>query len=384
MRQTEKIQRHDWVDALRGACIIAVVLFHVTIWQFLPAVEGSPLIASAWETLNLVLGGIRMPVLLAISGFLAGNRIREGFRSPRALVRAGNTYYLYFIWTALLGVFYWTLNDETMRHAFIGLGPFMKELIVPTTPLWFIFALSTYTITLVFLRHINARVILAMLAVLTVATISIGEDTVLGLGIKIPQYFVFFAIGVYSSQWLTARARSTSPLQMVILAMALCVALALSPLVVHPLFDGSVFLMRGIIAVEFSFALVGAITRHWTRITSILAALGRRTLEIYVLHIILVFAATAVIKSLVLSHVLSIPAVAMIWPAMMTVAIIAVSIGIRIITDRARLTWIFNPPRCVSTTIESIHRRVSATPPESRRLHTSLRDGVNGPSSEQA
>jgi uncharacterized membrane protein len=45
--------RLAWVDAARGACVAAVVLFHVCLWWYLPMVAptGDP-VERVWATLN--------------------------------------------------------------------------------------------------------------------------------------------------------------------------------------------------------------------------------------------------------------------------------------------------------------------------------------------
>ena len=55
--------RLDWPDVLRGACVVAVVLYHLHIWVY-DALPGDSRLASAFlGQVDDRLGIIRMPVL---------------------------------------------------------------------------------------------------------------------------------------------------------------------------------------------------------------------------------------------------------------------------------------------------------------------------------
>ena len=94
--------RLHWIDAARGACVVAVVFHHIYLWQF------TPLGDALWQPglvedtkMDEFITSVRMPMLLAISGMLAARRVREGWARPGAAVRAASSYYLYVVWLAL-------------------------------------------------------------------------------------------------------------------------------------------------------------------------------------------------------------------------------------------------------------------------------------------
>lgn len=67
-----------WVDTLKGACILLVVLYHTV----LPGFEGTIKYLSAgwvpaeiWIQFNTVLSPLRMPAFFFVSGLLAANGI---------------------------------------------------------------------------------------------------------------------------------------------------------------------------------------------------------------------------------------------------------------------------------------------------------------------
>ncbi|MET4588832.1 acyltransferase family protein [Arthrobacter sp. 754] len=90
--------RIEWIDAARGLCVIAVVLFHVGYWHFLKFEHAGSIAFPLWETVAIALGSVRMPLLLAVSGMLAASKIRNGFGNGKALSASLTNYYLYAVW----------------------------------------------------------------------------------------------------------------------------------------------------------------------------------------------------------------------------------------------------------------------------------------------
>lgn len=80
----------SWINTLKGACILLVVLYHTV----LPGFEGTLKYLSAgwipaemWVQFNTVLSPLRMPAFFFVSGLLATNGIlnRPGSRSSPAV-----------------------------------------------------------------------------------------------------------------------------------------------------------------------------------------------------------------------------------------------------------------------------------------------------------
>src|SRR5215213_6048735 len=100
-------ERVAWVDAARGASVAAVVLFHVSLWWYLPlqAELWGPA-GRVWATVNSYLGSVRMPLLLAVSGLVGAGAIRAGLRDRRTATRAVANGYLYVVWLVVYAVVY--------------------------------------------------------------------------------------------------------------------------------------------------------------------------------------------------------------------------------------------------------------------------------------
>jgi uncharacterized membrane protein YcfT len=113
--------RLGWIDAVRGACVLAVVLFHATAWHVL-TLDLAPVADRTWSVVNGYLGSLRMPLLLAVSGLLASRRILQGSRSPDSAERAASSYYLYVVWLAVYVAVYAVLGDPGCRTPSTGPG----------------------------------------------------------------------------------------------------------------------------------------------------------------------------------------------------------------------------------------------------------------------
>lgn len=69
-------QRMEWIDTLRGAAVVAVVVLHVELTT--SAVTGDPLAPLAW--IDAHLAAVRMPLLMLLSGALLSRSLAKGLR----------------------------------------------------------------------------------------------------------------------------------------------------------------------------------------------------------------------------------------------------------------------------------------------------------------
>ncbi|GMA86216.1 hypothetical protein GCM10025868_14660 [Angustibacter aerolatus] len=199
--------RLDWVDAARGACVFAVVLFHVTLWHVLPLLsrEHDPA-TQALRQVNAYLGSLRMPLLLLISGLLAASTLRRGLGDGKVRLRIAFNAYLYLVWLVVYTVFYLSATPAGTPHRIDSLGEAARRLVLPETPLWYVFAMALYAAVLAALHRVPPLAVLVGLAVLSVVTSAVSDGD--GLAVKVP-LAVFFAAGVYGAA--TAREPRREP-----------------------------------------------------------------------------------------------------------------------------------------------------------------------------
>ena len=100
MAQPTSSGREGWIDMSRALSVIGVALFHTTEWIYLPAL-GPQMESSAgrlWVTSDVLLGHIRLPLLLLLSGMLAAGKVREGLGWLKTRVWIITNAYLYLVW----------------------------------------------------------------------------------------------------------------------------------------------------------------------------------------------------------------------------------------------------------------------------------------------
>ncbi|MCK0438080.1 acyltransferase [Gordonia alkaliphila] len=338
-----------------------MVLYHVTLWDFVPAVGADgvgtdALISEVWDRGNRFLGVVRMPVLLAISGYLVSNRLLQGRRSPAPFVRGANSYYLYLVWTAVLAVFYLVMARPDLPHEFSGVSATALELVMPTTPLWFIFALAVYAVTFPFLAGIRPWIVVAGLGLASWAALIMGEQV---MPLKVVSGAVFFGIGVFLAPQLTALTERTSLRRAILFGLGVMVTYGITGLSLPAPVDRLASLLVAVLAVCFAFTVIGPVVRRFRRTGVGAAWIGRRTLEVYVLHVPMVLVihvfADQVAQGFHAVHLI------VIEPLVTTAAVVAAALLLRKGASVLRLNWMFVPPIALGALVTSAHKRITAS-----------------------
>jgi uncharacterized membrane protein YcfT len=344
--------RLAWVDAARGACVAAVVLFHVCLWWYLPMVapSGHP-VERVWATLNSYLGSVRMPLLLAVSGLVSSRRIRSGLRDAGTITRVVANGYLYVVWVGVYALFY-ALVAGDVPHRVDGVGQTLWQLVVPETTLWYLYALALYTLGLAAVRRAPAAVVLTVLAVVSVASrVLLGDGP--GMWPRLLELAVFFAVGVYGAPWLRSFAAGvTLPRAVLCAGLALVTTLA-GRLPGGEVVAGLVFLARGTAFLLTTVAVV-VIAARWRPVERMAAGLGRRTLSVYVLHVLLLAVLIVTTRALTGGPVLDAagaPAVAAVLPLVVAVVVILACIGAERLLRACGLAALFRMPEPMSRAV---------------------------------
>ncbi|GGH94000.1 hypothetical protein GCM10007170_16180 [Arthrobacter liuii] len=308
----------------------------------------------------IALGAVRMPLLLAVSGILAASKVRSGFSNGKAWNSSLGNYYLYALWLliyALLGIVLVVAGSPRPQRV-ASVGDFFLQLVAPDTPLWFVFAVAVYVPLLALCRKLPPSVVLAVLAVLSIAT-ALFLDTMAGQWGKVPELAVFFAAGVYGKD---ALLRIAGTRRLLYFGTAIPVFVALTALPdVHPGFDQVVFLLQGLAAVIALVAVISAITR-FRPIAVARSWVGRRTLGIYLLHTpimdFLVLAFHGPLSPVAPAIAKSVP-IALAYPLVLTVAVVAACVGVDHLFRKCGLTFLFQRPGPASRPLPVRARRLS-------------------------
>ncbi|KQQ22516.1 hypothetical protein ASF48_04860 [Rathayibacter sp. Leaf299] len=328
-------KRIPWIDAARGGCVLAVVMFHFIIVIFEPAAPAGP-VTTGWSLFGAALAAFRMPLLFAVSGFVVARRVRAGRGDRSNAARVASSYYLYVVWLVaygLISLIPLAVNTDRITSP----GDFLGQLLIPDTPLWFILALAVYTAVLCSLPRARPAYVLAMLAVL-----SITAQAVLGfeLWARVPYYFLFFAAGVYLRPLIEQQAGRATPLRTVVSGGVFTVFFVLEQVVEVPLANAVLFVARDAAALSAGLLAVVLLCRV-APVRRVLSRVGRSTLPIYVLHFPLVMVAASFIDW---TTVLESPATAAAAPIVGPAVIAVLCLVIYRLALRTPLRFAFRMP----------------------------------------
>ncbi|WP_337060037.1 acyltransferase family protein [Kineococcus sp. G2] len=353
--------RQEWADAAKGASVALVVLGHVTWFHYLPVVERAWPGASGaqwlWSMFNEVLRPLRMPLFFVVAGFFAVRALQR----PWSLVlrpRVGTYAYLHVVWLLL-----WTLTALAVGAlAGGGLEAGGLGLVVPTDPAgwltaglaggvgpWFLYALALYFAIGKLTARLPRAVVVAAAAALALASFAawlptpVWSEPVLRNG-------VWYFLGSACAGRLRELAARPRPLRAAAAATGLLGAgvllWRLDPGVVG---QALAELPLRLLAVIAGVLLAVQLTASLPRLAAPWVRLGRRTLPVYVLHPVLLFALHPVLLVLDERLLSALPGplpqvAALLYPPVLSAALVLGSVGVHALLLRAGASWLFALP----------------------------------------
>lgn len=275
--QSTNVQRLIWVDVAKGACIILVVLNHAV----------AALVENGWglvwmKHVDAALTTFRMPLFFFASGmFFAGNLRKTWIEFLRGKVTA--LLYLYMLWSVLIGVFFLLLpwTKPTVGY----LEDIALSLFVPTSHLWFIYALPLYFLVTRLLNTLPMPVQATGVTVLSVIFASGFVVTGSWAWDAMLSYFGFFFAAVHLRALAVRIAEASSWRLMLTCGVVWCVLMIVSFLVHLPIVSP---LRVPLSLIALVAGVIVASKLSTTRVGVGLRWIGLRTLPIYILHVIVV------------------------------------------------------------------------------------------------
>ena len=341
----------DWLDGVKGACMVLVVFFHVSLWY-----ASAPIGQTAWFDVSVTLTPLRMPTFFLVSGILAQHAIDHDWAKARR--RSLNLYVVYLLWTTLfsLRLFVPAARDDDPAPTLELLG---ANAILPTY-YWYIWALPAYYLLSVGARRLLGRAspwLIVPAALISFFALELDNlfsrlyPPVLELAwtAATMQNFLWFYIGIVAKTWIVGtleRTRRRTMVLALVAALAFVIVVRLLPagtttsLVVV---GGSERFMQmvqtpGYVVMMLSiFVLLRA-----TWFTRFFNWIGRGTLSVYILHLWLIIAMTAVL--LVVPPPQLPPWLGWIVPIVLTLAISVVSRLIGRLITKSPFRWMLNGP----------------------------------------
>lgn len=267
-----------WADVAKGMCILLVVLHHVCAKQLALVVPSDMAdLAWTWSEWSWRLKPVRMPVFFLVSGMFASGAIHRPWGAIRR--KLVGPYYLYLVWLVLLTTFltFETLVPANRPQTFEEI---VSQLWLPSTSMWFLFAMAAYLFLARALRRVPPWLVVAAAAAFTasVSEFGITENN----KVAVLSHFVYFAAGAYYPQLV----RKVAEMRLPVTLLALAFWAALVGVEHTPLHLTAKVLLLSLIGLPFGLVLARKVAD--TRAGEPLAWLGQRTLQVYVLHLFLI------------------------------------------------------------------------------------------------
>ncbi|MFY1574547.1 acyltransferase family protein [Verrucosispora sp. WMMD703] len=333
--------RLTWVDVAKGGCILLVLLWHVIVKDYLQIDWRLDVpVLGAWGTFGELLLPMRMPLFFTISGMLAATAVQPPWRSV-ARPRAARFLYLYGVWlmihTAVLA-----LAPDFPTDRASDLGGLLAQLTVTPSNLWYLYALALYFVLAKALRRCHPAVLLVAAGTLSAVAAAGLLDTPGNRG-GLYQNLVFFLAGLHLRGHVLRFADAVTGRRLLLAGAAYAVALAAVAATGTARLPGVAPLVS-VLAVLFGIAVAVRLARRPV-VGEPLAALGRQTLPIYVLHMPVL----ALLHRLIAEPIAGLDepvrfALALGFPFSLTVAVLAISLGLHRLLLAVRASWLFDLP----------------------------------------
>lgn len=333
-------RRLVWPDAAKGACIVLVVLWHVTRKDYLQLDWRLDVpVAGAWGTLSVALLPVRMPLFFAISGFFAARQLDRPWRGVLGR-RVAPLLWVFVLWTLLQTV---VMQAVSGFDTAIAATPreLATQLTVTPGNLWYLLALATYVVVA---RAARRAPWVALAAALLLGTVAAAgwvptPGNRYGLLTNLP----FFLLGALLTRHGDVVRRHATPAR----ARRAGAALVAAFLVGATLWIG--LGLDTVPGVRPALGLLGAgagavAAVALSRLPVLgagLTALGRRTMPVYVVHLPLVAFVHVASARLVPTGS---TAVAVAYPLLATALVLVASLALHRALVGLGGRWLFEAP----------------------------------------
>ncbi len=327
--------RIEWLDIAKGGSIVCVAVFHATL--YMKANGFDPKFASA---LNELLTPIRMPMFFTISGILGAGVLKRDWRSLFAK-QIWTFAYLFALWSLIRWLYFRHVQDNVIVKTE---GDTLSELasmwIMPESGLWFIWALAIFF----FIGRLFARAPLVALGFSLALALMTWAGTIQPFNFvhrNVLVYMPFFLFGLYFGKPIISILAKWP----VVIGIAAAIAFVVLKLSLLPLLGGGLDYGAAAILLSLSGLLLGCsvaigIGQLWPKRNPI-AYIGRNTLPIYVTHVLLISAFSALLaRSLPHNNAIAHAGVFFLIAVSLSVPLV-----LRACANRMRAWWIYQAPK---------------------------------------
>lgn len=305
-----------------------------------------------WLGLSDFLAPVRMPLFFAISGFFVGKYLTAPWSTvARRRVLAG--YYLYLLWYIIHSLFF-LLDPPLVTNMPSNLNEYALGIFWGYSSLWYLYALPLYFVaSKIFVRwRVQALIGAAILSILS----STAMMPQLGNGSSVVGNLVFFMLAAYCPQILfrvAANVRLHFWKTLVLFTFSSCVMSLITYTVLDNhieatmiyLFMGAADLFLGILGIIVGVKIFKGLADRNERIAQFFGYLGRNTLPIYVLHLLVL----ALLNFLLMESYMPI-FLSVIYPFVAIIIVVGVCLGFYQLLLVLRLNWLFKMPNSGKST----------------------------------
>ncbi|MFN4266232.1 MAG: acyltransferase family protein [Aquabacterium sp.] len=281
-------QRSVTLDHIKGWAILVVVFVHV--WRGL---HGAGLLGGISEDVFWAVSSgstiLCMPPFFLVSGYLFGQSIEKRRGAQELASKFDRIFYPYLVWSLLVGLL--EVFGSGYRNGETELGSLWSILWEPRSIFWFLYSLfNCYLVTEIVVAAAGVRVARLILVPIGVGLLLFWSPD-RQLPFSLPQFqmsFIYFAIGfLIPRRWLQKSESVYSALVAVVAALAV-VYVAGFEYHVYSLSIRSVSPNLTLVAVLVLLMLTLGMRALPVKRFDWLAELGRRSLDIYLLHLLVI------------------------------------------------------------------------------------------------
>jgi len=292
-----------------------------------------------WPWIVTQLQPVRMPLLLFMSGLLASSRLLSDDKSAAA-ARGISSFYLNAMWTTIYFVVSLFLTTPSPGEI-ETVGEWASQLVTPGPNLWFVWALGFWAIAFIFLRPLPPVLVLTLFAATGVVGDLIRSSLPSRL-VPVLIYGIFFALGVYGKQYLLEFLKTQVVTKLVVLTITHAAIHRLAQVEgLDRVLRSLIVDLRSVAAIAL-FASLFVILVRWPPLGRFLAAIGQRTLPLFVCHLPLLW---IVLNVSALRDALTLPHLELIWPLMGLTYLAGGSLAVHWVTRKIGARHMFDVPQ---------------------------------------
>jgi uncharacterized membrane protein YcfT len=344
----------DWIDTAKGICILLVIFYHVVLQGFSPSIletaTWGSTSSSIYDRISAHLTPLRMPLFFLVSGYLVQKNIKFDAWNTVVQKRIVNLIYLFILWgvikwltTAIIDYF----NSETIFSSAItnssdanSLKDFFILMSRGSNNLWYLYSLPLYFIICKILSPKPIIAIIFFFIMQLIAKYYVDEWP----SHSILDNAIFYGIGCFYGNYLVSVISKTWIRKISILILLILLTLIARKLDIFKTFSTSIVFVFMIVV--FLAWMQNFLNLEW------LKWIGKNTLQIYVLHTIIIKILNIfIVPELINTGYFKLGTVANLWvafyPILATAAVTLISLLLWFILDRGIGIYLFKSPRII-------------------------------------